>query len=134
MLIRSLATAIRDTTLWSKVRDLNGLPGFLEMVSGNSTKLWSASKKNGSPHTIVVAGSGLRAADIARYFMRNLPILSFTDSDCRTVRKCQTKDVKVAKLFAKHIKIQESINLLKSNRVGIAVGTPTRLQDLTDEG
>lgn len=63
---KSLATAIEDTTSWSKPRTLDNLPGFLEKFAGNSSKLWSASKKNGAPHTIIVAGAGLRAAEIAR--------------------------------------------------------------------
>jgi len=50
------------------------------------------------------------------------------------VRKFQTKDATVAKLFAKHIKLQDSIKFLKSARTGIAVGTPTRLMDLMDGG
>jgi protein CMS1 len=60
------ANAIRDTTSWDKPRDLANLPGFLEKFSGNSTKLWSASKKPGAPHTIIVTGAGLRAAELAR--------------------------------------------------------------------
>ncbi|KAL2065428.1 hypothetical protein VTL71DRAFT_3098 [Oculimacula yallundae] len=111
------ATAIEDTTSFSQPRILNNLPAFLEKFAGNSTKLWSASKKNGAPHTIIVAGAGLRAAEIAR-----------------EMRKFQTKDATVAKLFAKHIKIQDSIKFLKSTRTGIAVGTPTRLKDLMDDG
>jgi hypothetical protein len=71
------ANAIRDTTSWDKPRDLNNLPGFLEKFSGNSTKLWSASKKNGAPHTIIVTGAGLRAADLARYDESAL-----TDGNC----------------------------------------------------
>lgn len=42
--------------------------------------------------------------------------------------------MKVAKLFAKHIKLKDSIGFLKSSRTGIAVGTPQRLKDLMDEG
>lgn len=61
-----LANAIVDTTSWNKPRTLDNLPGFLEKFAGNSTKLWSASKKNGAPHTIIVTAAGLRAADIAR--------------------------------------------------------------------
>lgn len=58
-----------------------------------------------------------------------------TYSQCpRVMRKFQTKDATVAKLFAKHIKIQDSIKFLKSTRTGIAVGTPTRLKDLMDDG
>jgi protein CMS1 len=60
------ANAITDTTSWNNPRTLDNLPGFLEKFAGNSTKLWSASKKNGAPHTIVVTAAGLRAADIAR--------------------------------------------------------------------
>ncbi|TVY57570.1 Protein CMS1 [Lachnellula cervina] len=111
------AKAIKDTTAWDKPRVLDDLPAFLEKFAGNSTKLWSASKKNGSPHTIIVTAAGLRAAEIAR-----------------VVRKLQTKDATVAKLFAKHIKLQDSVNFLKTTRTGIAVGTPTRLKDLMDDG
>lgn len=50
------------------------------------------------------------------------------------MRKFQTKDATVAKLFAKHIKLQDSIKFLKSSRTGIAVGTPARLKDLMDDG
>lgn len=57
-------------------------------------------------------------------------------SDClsRVVRKFQAKDVSVAKLFAKHIKLQDSIKFLKSKRTGIAVGTPARLKELMNDG
>ncbi|KAF4630072.1 hypothetical protein G7Y89_g8078 [Cudoniella acicularis] len=116
-LIKFSAKAIQDTTSWEKPRILDNLPGFLEKFAGNSTKLWSASKKNGAPHTIIVSAAGLRAADISR-----------------VVRKFQTKDATVAKLFAKHIKLADSIKFLKSTRTGIAVGTPTRLKDLMDDG
>ena len=57
-----------------------------------------------------------------------------SDDLYREMRKFQTKDATVAKLFAKHIKIQDSIKFLKSTRTGIAVGTPTRLKDLMDDG
>ncbi|KAI9050344.1 hypothetical protein LZ554_005510 [Drepanopeziza brunnea f. sp. 'monogermtubi'] len=111
------ATAIRDTTSWEKPRTLGNLPGFLEKFAGNSTKLWGSSKKNGAPHTIIVCASGLRASEVAR-----------------AMRSLVTKDSSVAKLFAKHIKIKDSIAFLKSKRTGIAVGTPTRLKDLMDDG
>lgn len=53
---------------------------------------------------------------------------------CRVARNFQTKDATVAKLFAKHIKIKDSVKFLKSTRTGIAVGTPTRLKDLLEDG
>lgn len=52
----------------------------------------------------------------------------------RVIRKFQTKEAVVAKLFAKHIKIKDAVKFLQSNRTGIAVGTPIRLNDLTEDG
>ena len=40
---------------------------------------------------------------------------------------------RIAKLFAKHIKLQEQIKDLKNRFVSIAVGTPGRLLKLTEE-
>lgn len=50
------------------------------------------------------------------------------------MRKYSTVDATVAKLFAKHIKLADSIKFLKSNRTGIAVGTPMRLKELMNDG
>ncbi|KAH8661897.1 U3-containing 90S pre-ribosomal complex subunit-domain containing protein [Xylariales sp. PMI_506] len=109
--------SIHDTTTWQEPRTLAKLPDFMEMFSKQPEGLIKASKQKGSPHTIIVTGAGLRAADIVR-----------------AVRKYQSKDNAIAKLFAKHIKIDESIKFLQSHRTGLAVGTPTRLNDLIDNG
>ncbi len=61
------ANVIKDTTAWEKPRSLDNLPGFLEAFADDPKKLAWASKKHGSPHTIIVAGAGLRAADVVRY-------------------------------------------------------------------
>lgn len=110
------------------------MPAFLEKFSGNTTKLWSASKKNGAPHTIIVAVAGIRAADLARYMKHFRAFEDFQLTCSRVVRKFHTKDAKVAKLFGKHIKMQDAIKFLKSTRTGIAVGTPARIKDLLDDG
>lgn len=100
------------------------MPAFLEQFSGPrrkknkaGKKLSDASTEKGSPHTLVVAGAGLRAADVTR-----------------ALRKFQTKEAMVAKLFAKHIKLKEAIEMVKTTRMGIGVGTPQRLIDLLDDG
>lgn len=111
------ASSIIDTLSWQKPRNLENLPSFLEKYSGNDKKLWSASKKNGAPHTIIIACAGLRASEIAR-----------------SIRKYPKEEAKVAKLFAKHIKLQDAIQFLKTNRTGIAVGTPQRIIDLINDG
>ncbi|KAH0607491.1 uncharacterized protein H6S33_002525 [Morchella sextelata] len=44
-----------------------------------------------------------------------------------------SKDAMVAKLFAKHIKLAESVEVCKNNRIGIAVGTPSRILEVLKE-
>ncbi|KAL2260079.1 hypothetical protein VTK26DRAFT_6032 [Humicola hyalothermophila] len=109
------ANAIQDTTSWQKPRSLENLPDFLENFSGESEKLDQAPKASGSPHTIIVTGAGLRAANLVR-----------------AVRKFQQKGSPVAKLFAKHFKLEDQVTFLKKYRTGIAVGTPQRLIDLIE--
>jgi protein CMS1 len=77
------ANSIRDTTSWQEPRTLEKLPDFIEMFAENPEDLSKAPKKNGAPHTLIVAGAGLRAADIVR-----------------AVRKFSGKDNSVAKLVS----------------------------------
>ncbi|KAL2161301.1 hypothetical protein VTH06DRAFT_8521 [Thermothelomyces fergusii] len=111
------ANYIRDSTSWEKPRSLENLPEFLETFSRESEKLDEAPKQPGSPHTLIVAGAGLRAADLVR-----------------ALRKFQKKGNTVAKLFAKHFKLEEQVSFLQKSRTGIAVGTPQRLIDLIEHG
>lgn len=110
--------AFRDTSGFVKPRILGNLPAYLtDSVSEvkKQDKLISAPKTTGSPHTIIITAAGLRAADISR-----------------ALRTFQSKDAIVGKLFAKHIKLKEAINYVKKTRMGIGVGTPTRIIDLLD--
>lgn len=68
----------------------------------------------------------------------------------RSLRRFQSQDCAVAKLFAKHIKLPEAIDYVKRTRyiqrialgrsvltlprIGIGVGTPQRLVDLLEDG
>ena len=98
------------------------LPDFLEKFAGPRRKkkgqrLSDAPKENGHPHTLIVAGAGLRAADLVR-----------------ALRKFQTKEALVAKLFAKHIKLKEAVETVRKSRISIGVGTPRRIFDLLENG
>ncbi|ATY62575.1 kinase-like domain [Cordyceps militaris] len=110
-------TAITDSTGFTEQRTLEKLPDFLGHFCKNPDSLAKASKKMGNPHSIIVTGAGLRAADIVR-----------------ALRIFASKDIAVAKLFAKHMKVDEQVALLKKLRVSIAVGTPARLSELIDNG
>lgn len=64
-----LETAWFDTTGWDQPRDLDHLPDFLEHFSSSSKDrkgLTWAPETKGAPHTIVITGAGLRAADLSR--------------------------------------------------------------------
>lgn len=75
------------------------------------------SEATGTPHTLIIAAAALRAADLTR-----------------AVRKFQSKENAVAKLFAKHIKLKEQIEYCKKSRIGIGIGTPERVLTLINEG
>ncbi|KAL1995496.1 hypothetical protein VTN49DRAFT_1683 [Thermomyces lanuginosus] len=110
--------AILDTTAFESPRTLDQLPAFLKAHSrDNGAHLSTAPERNGTPHTLVVAAAALRAADLVR-----------------ALRQFQTKDATVAKLFAKHIKLDEAKEFLGRTRVNIGVGTPQRISDLLDSG
>lgn len=110
--------AFVDTTLYTHPRVLAHLTDFLEQFAGlNETHISTASTTTGSPHTLIITAAALRAADVSR-----------------AVRGLQGNGYVVAKLFAKHIKLQQSIELCNSLKMGIGVGTPRRILDLIKDG
>ena len=114
------ASAFLDTTSWQKQRSLENLPEFMESFSrykGRGSSLKKSSEATGTPHTLIIAAAALRAADLTR-----------------AVRKFQSKESSVAKLFAKHIKLNEQVEYCKKSRIGIGVGTPERVLALMKEG
>ncbi|GFP80679.1 protein cmss1 [Phtheirospermum japonicum] len=67
----------------------------------------------GSPALLVISSSAIRSLELLRE-LRSL-----------------TKECHAAKLFSKHMKIEEQVSFLK-NRVNIASGTPSRIKKLID--
>lgn len=55
-----------DTSEFDMARRLDNLPAFLEHFSSGNESLATSDESTGSPHTLVVAASGLRAADVTR--------------------------------------------------------------------
>ncbi|RAL06415.1 uncharacterized protein BO80DRAFT_371244 [Aspergillus ibericus CBS 121593] len=111
-------SAFLDTSSFEQTRNLEQLPAFLKAFSPNKgAGLAKASEEKGTPHTLVVSGSGLRAADVVR-----------------ALRSFQNKESIVGKLFAKHIKLEEAKQFLERARTGIGAGTPARISDLIDAG
>ncbi|OQD77307.1 hypothetical protein PENDEC_c003G02698 [Penicillium decumbens] len=109
--------AFLDTSSFTESRHLDKLPDFLKAFAPKGADLSKASEEKGTPHTLVVAGAGLRAADVVR-----------------SLRTFQSKETIVGKLFAKHIKLEEAKQFLERARMGIGAGTPARISDLIESG
>jgi hypothetical protein len=73
----------------------------------------------GAPTLIFVTGAALRVADVTRVL--------------KDKRLRGEKGGEVAKLFAKHFKLEEHVTYLKRTKVGAAVGTPGRIGKLLCE-
>ncbi|XP_057308466.1 protein CMSS1-like [Hydractinia symbiolongicarpus] len=70
-----------------------------------------------SPILLIVTLSAIRAVDVLR------ATSTFRGEKCKTM-----------KLFAKHIKVNEQLERLKTNVVHLGVGTPNRISKLIEEG
>ncbi|KAF8487644.1 U3-containing 90S pre-ribosomal complex subunit-domain containing protein [Gautieria morchelliformis] len=111
------ASCMADTTTYSGPRTLDHIENFISQTSPPLLRRLSQTPRyNGAPTLIFIAGAALRVADVAR-----------------ALRKFRgDKGGVVAKLFARHFKLQDHIAYLKRTKVGVAVGTPARLGQLLE--
>lgn len=111
-----------DTRAWTESRSLDRLAEFIiRALPSLHTRLSQKSKVAGSPTLLFIAGAALRVADVVRVLKRHRQKL------------CGEKGGTVAKLFAKHIKLEEHVSFLKRTKIGSAVGTPGRIGKLLCE-
>ena len=81
------------------------------LTSMKRLKKW---KHTGSPMVLIVSISARRAVQV--------------------LKQLSPLNVRAAKLFAKHMDLDEQITMLRTNSFGIAVGTPNRLLKLAESG
>lgn len=99
----------------------------------------------GQPFILVISGNAQRAADLSRS-LRSLNTSwdanerkekkddkSKAETNKKNEKHTSSK-VAVAKLFARHFKIEEQKTFLQSHICPLAVGTPQRIQDLLANG
>ncbi|KAI4615422.1 uncharacterized protein J4E88_007796 [Alternaria novae-zelandiae] len=113
------ARTVQDSSSWTEPRTTDKLPAFLKKQAG--TLEATPCKPPGAPHTLVVTGSGMRAADVCRCLKSGLPTQG-------------VEKPSVAKLFAKHLKLADQVAHLSKSRIDYGVGTPDRLMALLQEG
>ena len=93
-----------DTDSWTEPRTSDNLAAFVRHIANKGEKLEEApstadESETGAPHTLIIAASGIRAADLTRAL--------------RDFQSKKKNGGKVAKLFAKHIKLKEAIEECK---------------------
>lgn len=86
------------------------LPNYRKLLSETP----SSKEDNGAPVILVIAASAIRATEIIKSISSKLI-------------KCR-----IAKLFAKHFKVVEQIEMLSKDYYPIAIGTPNRLNKLIE--
>ncbi|WBW72165.1 U3-containing 90S preribosome complex subunit Cms1 [Schizosaccharomyces osmophilus] len=108
---------IEDTIDFPNERETGNYPEYVTHAfkKNNQENEFNKVDSNGSPTTLIFCLSALRALDIVK-----------------ALRKLQTEEFKITKLFGKHIKLDEHIEYCKNNKIGIAVGTPQRILQLTN--
>jgi len=110
-------SSIVDTMAWTGLRNLDTLVEFIvQAVPPLHTRLLQRTKSFGSPTLLFLTGAALRVANVTRV-LKNKTLQGEKGSG-------------VAKLFAKHVKLEEHINYLKKTKIGSAVGTPARVGKL----
>lgn len=116
--IKFQASSFTDTTEYGTERDLEKLPDFISQVTPTlKTRLTQKPANKGAPTLIFITGAALRAAEVTRLL--------------RTMRG--TKGGEIAKLFAKHFKLQEHAEYLQRTAVAGGVGTAGRIGKLLGE-
>lgn len=144
------ASAFVETLAFSGPRTLKGLLPFLRRFSHRES-LAVANKEPGRPHTLVLAASAIRVADLVRALRPLRPAThgaatttvtttgggdgrtSTTTTTTGTKKKKGTSVGEVAKLFGKE-KVGDQEKFLSSTRINIAVGVPGRVSALVDRG
>lgn len=111
------ARAFRDTTDFVETRLVKNVSSFLEQYTeGGSEELKSCAEQTGSPHTILLTSSAIRAQALLE-----------------RVRSYGSQESKIAKLFAKHMKLKDHIKYVQTTKFGIGAGTAHRVEDLVEK-
>lgn len=93
---------------------------FATVLPTLRTRLAQRPKSNGAPTLMFIAGAALRVADVTR-ILKDKKLRGEKGGD-------------VAKLFAKHIKLEEHVTYLRRTKLSAAAGTPGRLGKLLESG
>ncbi|KAF7729860.1 cms1 ribosomal small subunit [Apophysomyces ossiformis] len=95
---------------------LEALPNYIKFGVATHKKLAKAPTELARPVALVITHSAVRAVDLVRAL------------------KEFNQTAKIAKLFAKHMKVEEQIYFLEKQPIHLGVGTPNRIKALIEQG
>jgi protein CMS1 len=104
-----------------------------------ATRISQASKNNGAPTCIMLAGNANRVTDLTRAFR---PLKGEKGGEvCKVssyfvvagIASISDDAILFVQLFARHFKLAEHAEHLKKTKVGVAVGTPGRVSALLND-
>ncbi|KAF8311257.1 hypothetical protein DL93DRAFT_2083459 [Clavulina sp. PMI_390] len=111
-------SCIVDTREWTGERTHETLAAFIQQVVPTlATRIGQSSKNNGAPTCIMLAANANRVTDLTRSFR---PLKG-------------EKGGEVCKLFARHFTLAQHVEHLKKTKVGVAIGTPSRVSTLLND-
>ncbi|KAJ9071071.1 Protein cms1 [Entomophthora muscae] len=105
-----------DNSSFEMAHTIADFPAFVRATVSSSESLSQRSGCNGAPIVLVITPSAIRAASVARAI------------------KDACGELKVAKLFAKHLKVEEQTTFLKSSDITLGAGSPNRITKLVELG
>ncbi|KAI7868292.1 U3-containing 90S pre-ribosomal complex subunit-domain containing protein [Spinellus fusiger] len=108
--------AFVNNELFKYEHTLDELPKYIKFGVAGHKKLSKKPRELASPVVLVLTHSAVRAVDLVR------SLKEFNET------------AKIAKLFAKHLKVEEQVTFLKTHPIHIGVGTPNRLNTLLEQG
>ncbi|XP_076466631.1 uncharacterized protein C3orf26 homolog [Babylonia areolata] len=111
------ATLSVDTDFFPANQHQSAADYLKEVLPGWQVAVEKAKLSPGSPLLLVLCSSAIRAVQL------NRELKSFLGKDCKT-----------AKLFAKHMKLEEQKTFLEKKVCHASIGTPNRVQALLESG
>ncbi|KAI7902010.1 U3-containing 90S pre-ribosomal complex subunit-domain containing protein [Cokeromyces recurvatus] len=105
-----------DNEKFKEEHVLESLPKYVKFGVAGHKKLSKKPTQLASPVVLIITHSAIRAVNLVR------ALKEFSST------------AKIAKLFAKHFKIEDQIKFLEQEAIHIGVGTPNRLLTLVEQG
>ncbi|KAI8376043.1 U3-containing 90S pre-ribosomal complex subunit-domain containing protein [Radiomyces spectabilis] len=109
-------SAFVDNEKFTQEHVLEALPNYIKFGVARHKRLTKAPTVKASPTALVITHAAVRAVDLVR-----------------ALKEFSTT-AKIAKLFAKHLKVEEQIQFLDKQAVHLGVGTPNRIKALVESG